>query len=56
MAPEARVALSNRLFEGWVAAIAERVDAAPPLPYIELLRRGFAEVAAGLPEGGARYV
>ncbi|MDT5245985.1 MAG: hypothetical protein QOD36_3361, partial [Mycobacterium sp.] len=44
-----------RLVTAVVRAIGETAMEAysyadPPVPYTELLRRGFAEVAAGLPE------
>jgi AcrR family transcriptional regulator len=38
------------------AAVAAYTETDPPLPYTELLRRGFADVAAGLPETNARHV
>jgi len=50
-----------RLVVGTIRAVGEAaVDAYtsgdPPTPYIDLLRRGFDAVAAGLPEGSARNV
>ncbi|AFM15960.1 transcriptional regulator [Mycolicibacterium chubuense NBB4] len=48
-----------RLVAGVIRAVSEAAmdayaTADPPVPFIDLLRRGFADVAAGLPEKGRR--